>query len=264
MSTQEIQKTIALSCEAGIATISLSRPPVNAYNAAMLEELLEILKSIESSSDIRVVVLESAIEGYFSAGADVNEFASNTRAENLAVVEMARAVTLAISNSSKPYIGAIAGHALGGGLELALACDMRIGLDGTQRIGLPEVKLGLMPGNGGVQRLTRVVGPSRAVELCMMGGSITPKQAETWGLFNQLLSSVEFQKGVYVIATTLAASAPLALTAVKRCVAHGAAQEISTALQTESLFGDALYETDDAREGLTAFAERRIPRFAGS
>lgn len=264
MDTPPGQKNVSLSVKAGVATISLSRPPVNAYNAAMLSDLLAVITQVESDNDIRAVVLASAIDGFFSAGADVFEFASNTRAENTAIVDMARSVTAAISGSEKPYIAAIAGHALGGGLELALSCDMRLGADRSYKVGLPEVKLGLIPGNGGVQRLVRVVGASRALELCVMGETISPSEAESWGVFNHLFAADDFKQGVDRIASTLAISAPLAVKAAKRCIAEGVSEKISEALLLEKSLGDPLYESNDAAEGLAAFAERRSPLFSGS
>jgi len=162
--------------------------------------------------------------------------------------------------SETVFIAHIAGHAMGGGLEIALACDLRYAADGNFRMGTPEVTLGLLPGNGGTQRLPRLIGGSRALELLITGRTITPQEALQIGLVAELLDA----DGVRGVAERFAAGAPLALAAIKRCVYEGTQTTLAQGLELEQELIESLFRSQDGTEGLTAFAEKRTPEFVGA
>jgi enoyl-CoA hydratase/carnithine racemase len=161
------------------------------------------------------------------------------------------------------FVAAIAGHALGGGYEIALACDVRIAAEGRYRIGLPEVTLGLLPGTGGTQRLPRLIGRGRALDLMTTGRTVAPAEAERLGMVDRLVPAEEFDKEVADFALGLAAGAPLAVAAVTRAVNDGLDRPLADALEGELEELAPLFASEDAREGMTAFTERRPPRFSG-
>jgi len=161
------------------------------------------------------------------------------------------------------FIAAIAGHALGGGYEIALACDLRVAAQGSYRLGLPEVTLGLLPGTGGTQRLPRLIGRGRALELMTTGRTVTPEEAERLGMVDRLVAADELDRTVTDLATSLAGGAPLAIAAVKRAVHQGLDRPLAGGLQAELEQLAPLFASEDAREGMMAFTEKRPPRYAG-
>jgi enoyl-CoA hydratase/carnithine racemase len=162
------------------------------------------------------------------------------------------------------FIAAIAGHALGGGYEIALACDIRIAAEGRYRIGLPEVSLGLLPATGGTQRLPRLIGRGRALELMTTGRTVTPAEAERLGMVDRLVPASEFDQAVAALAAGLAAGAPLAVAAITRVVNDGLERSLEDAIERELEELASLLASEDAREGMTAAVEKRAPRFTGS
>ncbi|MEA2228515.1 MAG: hypothetical protein QOF04_2145, partial [Solirubrobacteraceae bacterium] len=169
---------VALSREDGIGYITLDKPPANSYDRAFMEELAAAIEEAGSDDAVKVAVLRSASPKFFSAGADVKAFTQNGTAANVEMIELAHRALGRIAEIPKIFIAQIEGHALGGGLEIALACDLRFGARGRYKLGVPEVTLGLLPGNGGTQRLTRMVGPSRALELLLTGRTFSPADAQ--------------------------------------------------------------------------------------
>ncbi|MEM6964655.1 MAG: enoyl-CoA hydratase/isomerase family protein, partial [Bacteroidota bacterium] len=169
-----------------LGIISMNKPPANGYDAEFFNKLLPLLKQIEADKEIAVVLLQSAVAKFFSAGADIKVFSKNTIQQNKDMVVLANQVAYQLSHSSKIYVAFLNGHTLGGGLELAMACDIRIATDKHFLLGLPEINLGLMPGNGGIPRLTQLIGASRAFELIVSGNTFTPQQGYHYGLINQL------------------------------------------------------------------------------
>jgi enoyl-CoA hydratase/carnithine racemase len=161
------------------------------------------------------------------------------------------------------FIAAIAGHALGGGYEIALACDLRVAAQGSYRLGLPEVTLGLLPGTGGTQRLPRLIGRGRALELMATGRTVTPEEAERLGMVDRLVAADELDRTVTDLAAGLAGGAPLAIAAVKRAVHQGLDRPLADGLQAELEQLAPLFASEDAREGMMAFTEKRPPRYAG-
>ncbi|MEO0795491.1 MAG: enoyl-CoA hydratase-related protein [Verrucomicrobiota bacterium] len=254
---------VGFSSGGNVGHIVFNRPPANAYDLTFHEQFNEAIDAAELS-DARAIILVSALERFFCAGADIKAFASNSTADNKAMVASAQQALSKIEGSPKAYIACIAGHCLGGGLEIAMACDIRFGSEGAYKLGLPEARLGLLPGNGGSQRLPRLVGPSQAFVMLASGESIGPEEALRIGLLNQVFP----EKGAMLqhaesLANSIAHSAPLAVAASKRAVNDGLALPLKEALRLEAELLESLYETDDAKEGFNAFVEKRQPRYHG-
>jgi enoyl-CoA hydratase/carnithine racemase len=167
------------------------------------------------------------------------------------------------ANEAPVFVAAIAGHALGGGFEIALACDMRVAAEGSYRLGLPEVTLGLLPGTGGTQRLPRLIGVGRALELMTTGRAVTPQEAERLGMVDRLVPADELDRTVAELAGSLGGGAPLAIAAVKRAALQGLDRPLADGLQTELEQLAPLFASEDAREGMMAFTEKRPPKYAG-
>jgi enoyl-CoA hydratase/3-hydroxyacyl-CoA dehydrogenase len=248
-----------LDRERGIGWITLNRPErLNAINRQMREELPQALSAWTSDESVRVVVIRGAGDKAFCAGADITEFG---KAKPFEFVD-SNEFFLAPAAFPKPVIAAIDGYCFGGGMELALACDFRLASRRSQ-LGQPEVKIGLMPGAGGTQRLARMLGPSRAKELCMIGDPVTAEQALQWGMVDRVFDNHEFEDKVAEFATKLAASAPIAVRMVKRVIDEGADLPLSAALMLERAAFGLLFSTEDMREGTTAFLEKRKAQFKG-
>ena len=255
--------SVTASVEDGVGWITLDRPPANSYDPAFLEELDEAIGRV-AAAGVAAGVVRSASEKFFSAGADVKGFLARSAGENMAMVRRAHQVFDRFATEAPLFIAAIAGHALGGGYEIALACDVRIAAEGRYRIGLPEVTLGLLPGTGGTQRLPRLIGRGRALELMTTGRTVAPAEAERLGMVDRLIPAGAFDKAVADLAAALAAGAPLAVAAITRAVNDGLERPLAEAVEGELEELAALFTTEDAREGITAHTERRAPRFIGS
>ena len=247
----------------GIGWITLDRPPANSYDAGFLEELDRCVGEV-AEAEAAVAVIRSASDKFFSAGADVKAFLERSADDNMVMCRRAHQVLNRFAAEAPLFVAAIAGHALGGGYEIALACDVRIAAEGRYRIGLPEVTYGLLPGTGGTQRLPRLIGRGRALELMTTGRTVTPAEAERLGMVDRLIPAGEFDKAVADLAAGLAAGAPLAVAAITRAVNDGLDRPLPDALDRELEELAALFTTKDAREGITAHTERRAPRFIGS
>jgi enoyl-CoA hydratase/carnithine racemase len=246
-----------------IGWITLDRPPANSYDPAFLEELDRCVGEV-AEAEVAVAVIRSASEKFFSAGADVKGFLERSPEENMVMCRRAHQVLGRFADESPLFIAAIAGHALGGGYEIALACDIRIAAEGRYRIGLPEVTLGLLPGTGGTQRLPRLIGQGRALELMTTGRTVAPAEAERLGMVDRLIPADEFDQAVAELAAGLAAGAPLAVAAITRAVNDGMERTLADALERELEELADLFASEDAREGMTAFTEKRPPKFSGS
>lgn len=254
---------IKIGNHGGVGVIALNRPKANAYTVEFMQALNDAIDQCESDKSVRVIVVQSDVPRFFCAGADIATFGDNDTSANLVLVNLAQRATSLIEQSNKIYIAAIEGHALGGGLEIALACDIRLGAEGSYLLGLPEVNLGLIPGNGGSQRLTRVVGMPKSLELCVTGDSVGPQEAHRIGLLNRLLPLEDFRQHVDDFAKKLAAGAPLAMSAAKKAVVKGSELSLQRALELESELVDGLYDSADAAEGFQAYVEKRTPKFIG-
>jgi enoyl-CoA hydratase/carnithine racemase len=254
--------SVTASVEDGVGWITLDRPPANSYDPAFLEELDDAIGQV-AAAGAAVGVVRSASEKFFSAGADVKGFLARSADENMAMVRRAHQVFDRFSAEAPVFIAMIAGHALGGGFEIALACDIRVAAEGSYRLGLPEVTLGLLPGTGGTQRLPRLIGRGRALELMTTGRTVTPDEAHRLGMVDRLVPAGELERTVAELAASLAAGAPLAIAAVKRAVHDGLDRPLAAGLQAELEQLAPLFASEDAREGMMAFTEKRPPRYAG-
>src|SRR3954447_6512427 len=200
-----------------VAYVTLDNPPANSYDLEVVRRLAaDIDEAIASQA--RVVIVRSASERVFSAGADAKKFLDGDVDANMEMIRVSQAAFRRMAAADQVFIAHIAGHALGGGLEIALACDLRLAAPGRYKLGTPEVTLGLLPGNGGTQRLTRLLGPSRAMHLLLTGGTFGPDEALQWGLVSELVD----EEGARAYAERLAAGPRLAIAAIKRAVHEGA------------------------------------------
>lgn len=249
--------------EGAVGSIHFNRPKANAYDIDFMRAFNAALVEANDCEASRVVLLRSDLETFFCAGADIRAFSANVAEANKSMVELARSALARIESSEKLYVAVLSGHALGGGLEIAMACDLRIASEGRYLLGLPEVKLGLLPGNGGTQRLLRLVGASKAMELMALGDNISPSEAYRIGLVNRLYPADGFEEAVARDARTIADGAPLALAALKKSLARGRELGLREGLQLEAELVDDLYETQDAQEGFKAFCEKRPPVYIG-
>jgi enoyl-CoA hydratase/carnithine racemase len=242
-----------------VATVTLDNPPANSYDLAVMQRFAADVEAA-ISSDARVVIVRSASEKFFSAGADVKKFLDGDVEANMEMIRTSQAAFRRIAAAEQVFIAYVAGHALGGGLEIALACDIRLAAPGSYKLGTPEVTLGLLPGNGGTQRLTRQLGPSRALDLLLTGRTFSPDEALAWGLVAALVDD----DGARAYAERLAAGPKLAIAAIKRCVHEGGQLPLDEGLALEAELVEQLFRSQDATEGLTAFVEKRKPDFAGA
>jgi enoyl-CoA hydratase/carnithine racemase len=259
--------------EERIAVITLDRPPLNAIDEQVVTELAEAAAELTADRETRAVVVRSALEGVFMAGADIHEFERRenwigdrlepvTDAEFFDRALLAQEVFSRFAEVPQPTIAAINGHALGGGLELALACDFRFAARAEGAlIGLPEVRLGLLPGAGGTQRLTWLVGPARATELIMKGIQLSPEQAAADGIVHFLVEPEELEPKARDYAVRLARQAPIALRGIKRAI-RGAWSPDGLEVEREA-FREVL-ASEDAQLGVKAFLEGERPAFSGS
>ncbi|MFL5793480.1 MAG: enoyl-CoA hydratase/isomerase family protein [Actinomycetes bacterium] len=245
-----------------VGWITLDRPPANSYDAGFLEELDQAIGQV-AEAEVAVAVVRSASERFFSAGADVKAFLERSADDNMVMCRRAHRVLDRFAAEAPLFVAAIAGHALGGGYEIALACDIRVAAEGRYRIGLPEATLGLLPGTGGTQRLPRLIGRGRALELMTTGRTVTPAEAERLGMVDRLVPAGGFDQAVADLAASLAGGAPLAVAAITRVVNDGLDRPLPDALDRELEELAALFASEDAREGMTAFTEKRPPKFSG-
>jgi enoyl-CoA hydratase/carnithine racemase len=246
----------------GVGWVTLDRPPANSYDLLFLEELDDAVDQV-AGAGVAVAVVRSASPKFFSAGADVKGFLERSPDDNQAMVRRAHQVLNRFAAEAPLFVAAIAGHALGGGYEIALACDIRIAAEGGYRIGLPEVTLGLLPGTGGTQRLPRLIGRGRALELMTTGRTVTPAEAERLGMVDRLVPADGFEQAVADLAAGLAGGAPLAIAAVTRVVNDGLERPLADALERELEELAPLFASEDAQEGMTAFTEKRPPSYRG-
>jgi enoyl-CoA hydratase/carnithine racemase len=243
-----------------VATITLDKPPANSYDLEFMREFADAVdKAI--ASEARVAVVRSASEKFFSAGADVKRFLEGDVDANLEMIRTSQAAFARIAEAPQVFVAHIAGHALGGGLEIALGCDLRVATAGSYKLGTPEVSLGLLPGNGGTQRLTRMLGTSRAMDLLLTGKTFSPEQAHQWGLIAEVFED-DAQAQAY--AERFAAGPALALQNIKRCVYEGGQLPLDQGLRLEGRLIAELFRSQDGNEGLTAFVQKRTPTFTGA
>jgi enoyl-CoA hydratase/carnithine racemase len=235
----------------GVAVITLDRPPVNAFSRAMLDELTSVTRTLTEDTTVRAVVVTGAGK-VFAAGADITEFGDQDAARD--IEEHFRAAFDAVAAIPRPVIAAVHGVALGGGLELALACDLRIAADNA-RVGQPEILLGIIPGAGGTQRLTRLVGPARAKDLVWSGRQVTADEALAIGLVDRIVPAAELLDAAIAEAASLAAGPTMAIALAKRVIDAGLDGSLSHGLDLEADAFVEVFATEDATTGTRSFLE---------
>jgi len=256
-------ETLRLEEQGGIATLTLDRPKaLNALNSQALGELKETLQALAGRDDVRALIVTGAGEKAFVAGADISELAQLSALEATRFADLGHAVMAQLEALPFPVIAAVNGFALGGGCELALACDF-IYASEKAKFGLPEVSLGLIPGFGGTQRLTRLVGRARAKELIFTGDLIDAAKAKEVGLALEVLAPDQLLAHCRKVAEKVATRGPLAVRQAKRAVEFGADADLRTGNELERQAFAALFGSADQREGTKAFMEKRAPAFTG-
>ncbi len=257
-------ENILVKSDEAIATITFNRPKaLNALNAALLRELSHAVDSIKENPEIRVLVLTGAGEKAFVAGADIKELDGLTPLKAKSVAKMGQGTIDKIAALPIPVIAAVNGYALGGGTEMALACDFIYAAD-TASMGLPETNLGLIPGFGGTQRLARLIGPNRAKELIYTGKIIPAAEALSIGLVNSVFPADELMAQVMATAQVLAAKGRVSLRVAKEAVDLGLDTDLATGLKIEQNAFALCMASEDAREGTRAFIEKRKANFTGA
>jgi enoyl-CoA hydratase/carnithine racemase len=254
---------VRLEKQDSVGHIVLDRPPANSYDAAFVEDLSRAIDEARADDSVKAIVVRSASEKFFSAGADVSFFAKSTPDEQLAFVARANGAMGMLEETPKVVIAAIGGHCLGGGLEIALCCDFRIAAEGGYKIGLPEVTLGLLPGTGGTQRLPRLIGRQKALDLMLRGATLSPQEARDAGVVDEVVPAAELGTRVADRARSYAEGASYAMGQIKLAAVQGYGRPLADGLAIEREALGRIFKSEDAREGITAFTEKRKPAYKG-
>jgi len=254
---QVLNDVIRVDREGAVTTLSIDHPPANAVSGAVVQGLAEALEQAEADTGCRALVITGSGPKFFSAGADISEFGGGSERLGGAVD-----LSLRFERSRLPIVAAVNGIAFGGGCELTLACDIRIAAR-SARFGQPEIKLGIIPGWGGTQRLPRLIGRARATELLLTGDPIDAERALALGLVSEVVDDSELAAAASRWAQLLASRAPLALAATKRAINEGLPLALPDALALEQREFVALFSTEDAAEGIGAFMQKRPPEWKG-
>ena len=256
------------STDKGVAVITLNDPPVNAYSYEMLKELDQYILEARFDNDVHVLVITGHGEKFFSAGANINMLREADATFKYYFCLHANETLNRLEHTPKLCIAALNGHTVGGGLEVAMACDLRVARKGAGKIGLPEVSLGVLPGTGGTQRLARLVGKSRAIQLMCEGSTFDFDVALDYGLLNHVWETATYDDFMdkvvaYARTFTLPGRAALAVGAIKRAVQTGLEVGFEQGLALERELQAELFASEDAREGMAAYTEKRKPVFQG-
>lgn len=247
-----------------VRVITVNRPDkLNALDSATLDALLEAFDAAASDAAVRCVVLTGAGPKAFVAGADISQMHQLTPVQGRDFSQRGQRMMRRVEKMPKPVIAMINGFALGGGLELAMCCHLRLAAD-TAKLGQPEINLGLIPGFGGTQRLLRLAGRAATLELCLVGTPVNAARAMELGIVNRVIAAAELEEETMKLATQLAGSAPLAMRGVIDCVNVGGECGIEEGLEYETAQFGLMFATQDMREGTSAFLERRKPAFTGT
>jgi enoyl-CoA hydratase/carnithine racemase len=247
----------------GVATVTLNRPNVhNAMNETMRRELVDVFDTIATSDDVRCVIVTGAGERAFSAGADIREFVESGSPTRFREARRRLDFRQAMDRCWQPIIAAIRGHCFGGGLEMALACDIRIASEDS-RLGLTEVDLAIIPGGGGTQRLPRLIGRGKALELILTAARIPASEALAMGIVERVVPPDRLHTEAQALARSIADKAPVALRYAKEAVVKGLELSLADGLRLEGDLSTLLRTTDDRLEGARAFLEKRKPKWTG-
>ncbi|HTW56081.1 MAG TPA: enoyl-CoA hydratase-related protein [Thermoplasmata archaeon] len=257
-------KYVRTRIDDGVGYVEIVKPKANTYDLDMMTEIDQAVEELRFDDKARVIVLTSGVPGFFSAGADI-EMLKKSAPDFKAMFCLHCQETLdKFAKTPKVVIAAIPGHCVGGGLEIALACDLRLMAKDSGKIGLPEVTLGVLPGTGGTQRLPRLIGTSRALEMMITGALLSPDEAHAIGLVNRVYPKETFAADVQTFAAGLAHGPARAISLIKRSVVEGVEMPLTAGLALERELQNRLFVTDDAKEGLAAFVEKRKPNFKGA
>jgi len=257
------KNNILIEVSEGIGWLTINRPEnLNALNSEVVESLDYALHNLEQDTTVKVVVITGAGEKAFVAGGDIKEMAGMTPQEARAFSRKGQQMIGFIEKMKKPVIAAVNGYALGGGLEVALACDF-IYASEKAKLGLPEVTLGVIPGFGGTQNLPRLVGPNRARELIFSGRMLGAQQAKEWGIVNEVFPLEQLREKVMEIAGLIARNGMIAVGAAKEAAVNGLNMAKEDGLRYESVLFAALFTTEDQKEGMQAFVAKRKAEFKG-
>jgi enoyl-CoA hydratase/carnithine racemase len=260
-------RTILFEVRDQIAWITFNRPEsLNAINRQMTRELIEACRQAEEDNGIRIAIFTGAAERAFSAGMDLKERAetafSPIERRNQKLTQTIHTQSRAIAAMTKPTIAAIRGYCVGGGLEMALACDLRVAAEDA-KLGLTEVKRGLIPGAGGTQRLTRAVGITKALEICLTGDTVTGSEAQRLGLVNAAVPANGVLQAAEDLANRILKGAPMSVAFIKEAIKKGVELPLEEGLRLEADLSALIGMTEDAKEGPRAFAEKRAPVWKG-
>jgi enoyl-CoA hydratase/carnithine racemase len=247
-----------------IGHVVLDRPPANSYDKPFMEELDAAIDEGRRDDAVKAILLRSANEKFFSAGADVSVFAKSGLDEQVAFVARANEAMEKFESTPKVVVAAINGHCLGGGLEMALCCDFRIAAEGSYRVGLPEVTLGLLPGTGGTQRLPRLIGRQKALDLMLTGRTLVPQEALAAGIVDAVVPAAELVEKALALLKPYAAGPTFAIGRIKKAAVQGFGMTLPEGLKLERQLLVELFKSGDAKEGVTAFMEKRKPNYKGN
>ena len=265
--TREVMENrlVGYSAENGIAVLELTDPPANTYTYEMMRDLDDAILEARLDEDIHVIVIRGAGDKFFCAGANIKMLQSATPQFRYFFSLHGNETLMRLENTHKLTIAAVNGHAVGGGLEVALACDIRVAKKGSGMLGLPEINLGLLPGMGGTQRLPRVIGKGAAMEMLTTGKTISVEEAHRIGLVNQVFDEENFFDKVIEYARQFVppAKAAKAVGLIKRSVQTGLELPLTEALALERELLQQLFQSEDAEEGLKAYAQKRQAQFKG-
>ncbi len=264
--SSEIEDTlVSIEQDGPIRYLTLNNPPANCYSFEMMQQLDVAIVDARFCPRTHVIIIRGEGERFFCAGADISMLQSVTAEWKYHFCLHANETLLRLEQTPKLVIAQIEGHCVGGGLEVALACDLRIGCDGSGKIGVPEVDLGVLPGTGGTQRLSRLIGKSRALQWCIEGKMVSTGEAHQEGILDRVFPSEDFQQSVrdHALEFCPPKRAGLAVGLIKRSIQSGSEMGIHEGLALERELQQRLFQSEDAREGIAANREKRSPEFQG-
>ncbi len=255
---------VRLERQDSVGHIILDRPPANSYDPAFMKDFDAAIEEARNDDGVRAIVVRSASEKFFSAGADIAYFAKSDMldAEKTLVV-CANETINKLESTPKVVVAAINGHCLGGGLEIAMCCDFRIAAEGTYKIGLPEVTLGMLPGTGGTQRLMRLIGRQKGLDMILRGTAVSPQEAKELGIVDDVVPAADLVTRAHERARSYTEGPSYAVGNIKLAAVQGYGRPLAEGLALEREALIRLFKSEDAREGVTAFAEKRKPAYKG-